>query len=247
MPRAQQVLPKYLQIANSIRDQILEGGLRPGDEVSSERELAAAWSVARPTAAKALSELRRLGLVDSRRGAGTFVTGGGVAHRAHERFGSFRERGVVYSPSEYARIVSAEIVPGPTAVTEALGLPDGTELIRRRRVTMEDDRANETSVSWLEAALADVAPRLLERERIREGTTAYVEQMTGRVATTGEDRECARRATPEEAELLGVGRNSPVLVTEHRVLDAGGVPLECAESACPPGRWTPLRQFRLRP
>jgi DNA-binding GntR family transcriptional regulator len=236
MPRAQQVLPKYLQIANSIRDEIFDGKLRPGDEVRSERELAAEWSVARPTAARALAELRRLGLVDSVRGSGTFVTGAGVAHRAHERFGSF-----------HARIISAEMVPGSSAVTQALGLPDGAELIRRRRVTMEGDRANETSVSWFDGALADVAPRLVESERIREGTTAYVEQVTGRVAKTGEDRECARRATAEEAELLGIGRNSPVLVTEHRVVDAAGVPLEWAESACPPGRWTPFRQYRFRP
>jgi DNA-binding GntR family transcriptional regulator len=247
MPRAQQVLPKYLQIANSIRDEIFDGRLRPGDEVSSEREIAAAWGVARPTAARALAELRRLGLVDSVRGSGTFVTGAGVAHRAHERFGSFRDRGVAYSPSEYARIVSAEMVFGPPTATQALGLADGAELIRRRRVTMEGDRANETSVSWFDAALAEAAPRLLERERIREGTTAYVEQMTGRVAMTGEDRECARRATAEEAELLNIGRHSPVLVTEHRVVDAAGVPLEWAESVCPPGRWTPHRQYRFRP
>ena len=247
MPRAQQVLPKYLQIANSIRDEIFDAKLRPGDEVSSERDLAVEWGVARPTAARALAELRRLGLVDSVRGSGTFVTGAGVAHRAHERFGSFRDRGVVYAPSEYARIISAEIVSGPPTVTQALGLPDSAEFIRRQRVTMEGDRANETSVSWFDGALADVAPRLVECERIREGTTAYVEQMTGRVAKTGEDRECARRATAEEAELLGIGRNSPVLVTEHRVVDTAGVPLEWAESACPPGRWTPVRQYRFRP
>jgi len=247
MPRAQQVLPKYLQIANSIRDEILDGKLRPGDEVESERELAVAWRVARPTAARALAELRRLGLVESVRGSGTFVTGAGVAHRAHERFGSFRERGVLYSASEYARIVSAEIVPGPARVTQALGLADGAAVIRRRRVTMEGDRANETSLSWFDGALADIAPRLLQHERIREGTTAYVEHVTGRVAVSGEDRECARLATAEEAELLGIGRNSPVLITEHCVKDAAGEPLEWAESVCPPGRWTPYRQFRFRP
>jgi GntR family transcriptional regulator len=247
MPRARQVLPKYLQIANSIRDEILGGKLRPGDEVRSERELAAAWDVARPTAARALAELRRLGLVDSFRGSGTFVTGGGVAHRAHERFGSSRERGFVYTATEHARIVSAEIVAGPPMVTQALSLYEGADLIRRRRVTVEDDQPNETSVSWFDAALADVAPRLLERERIREGTTAYVEQTTGRVVAAGEDRESARRATTEEAELLGVRRNSPVLVTEHRVLDEAGIPLEWAESTCPAGRWTPVRRYRFRP
>jgi GntR family transcriptional regulator len=48
VPEIQEVRPKYLQIAGYIRDQIVRGDLRPGDEVQSERELAAAWRVARP-------------------------------------------------------------------------------------------------------------------------------------------------------------------------------------------------------
>jgi GntR family transcriptional regulator len=247
MPQAQQVLPKYLQIANSIRDEILDGKLAPGDEVASERELAVDWRVARPTAARALAELRRLGLVESLRGAGTFVAGPAVAHRAEERFRSFQTRGVVYPASQHAEILAADVVRAPTQVSAALNLDEEASVIRRQRRTMEGDRPNEVSVSWFDAALAEVAPRLLVRERIREGTTAYVEQATGRVATTAEERECARRATPEEAGLLGVARGSAVLVTEHRALDSARVPLEWAESTCPAGRWTPMRRYRLRP
>ncbi|WP_048833697.1 GntR family transcriptional regulator [Nocardia cyriacigeorgica] len=66
-------LPKYLRIAEDIRGRIERGELGVGDEVESERELAVRWSVARPTAAKALNTLRQSGIVESRRGAGTFV------------------------------------------------------------------------------------------------------------------------------------------------------------------------------
>ncbi|MGH3990557.1 MAG: winged helix-turn-helix domain-containing protein, partial [Pseudonocardiaceae bacterium] len=68
MPELQQVLPKYLQIAGHIRDQIIRGDLQPGAEVPSERELAATWKVARPTATKALENLRVQGFVESRQG-----------------------------------------------------------------------------------------------------------------------------------------------------------------------------------
>jgi DNA-binding GntR family transcriptional regulator len=247
IPQTEQVLPKYLQIANSIRDEILAGNLGPGDEVASERDLALDWRVARPTAARALAELRRLGLVESVRGAGTFVAAPPMAHRAQERYQNFRSRGVVYAPTEHAEIVAAEVVAAPDRVSAALGLDEGAMVIRRQRRTLEGDRVNEVSVSWFDGSLVDIAPRLLERERIREGTTAYVEQITGRVATSAEERECARRPTVEEAALLGVARGSAVLATEHRVLDAAGFPMEWAESACPAGRWTPLRRYRLRP
>lgn len=71
MPEIEEVLPKYLQIAGYLRDQIVRGDLAPGADVPSVRELAAEWNVARPTASKALDALRQQGLVESRRGSGT--------------------------------------------------------------------------------------------------------------------------------------------------------------------------------
>lgn len=248
MPRVAQVLPKYLQIANAIRDRILQGELAPGDELPSERELAVDWRVARPTAAKALAELRRLGLAESRWGAGTFVRVPQVAHRADERYQRTLATGRVYDQGEHAEILSSEVVDAPDAVRLALDLGPDEPAIRRHRVTIgTDGQPNESSVSWFDAQLANAAPRLLERERIREGTTAYVEQATGRTAYTARDRMSARRATVAEAQALGIPRGSPVLVTEHLVLDREGRPVEWVESCCPPGYWTPPREYHLRP
>jgi DNA-binding transcriptional regulator YhcF (GntR family) len=38
VPEIQQVLPKYLQIAGHIRDQIVRGDLKAGDEVARTRD-----------------------------------------------------------------------------------------------------------------------------------------------------------------------------------------------------------------
>ena len=67
MPQIEEAQPKYLQIAHYIRDQILRGDLRPGDEVPSERQLAADWKVSRPTAARSLEALSHQGLVEKQR------------------------------------------------------------------------------------------------------------------------------------------------------------------------------------
>ena len=92
VPEIQQVLPKYLQIAGHIRDQIVRGDLLPGAEVPSERELAASWRVARPTAARALETLRVQGLVSSVQGSGTYVRDPSAAPRARERYERAGER-----------------------------------------------------------------------------------------------------------------------------------------------------------
>lgn len=66
--------------------------MAPGDQVESERELAAKCGVSPMTARRALGELERLGMVTRRVGAGTFVAPLGSRERRlqdpHEEFGA---------------------------------------------------------------------------------------------------------------------------------------------------------------
>lgn len=64
---------KYRQIADDIRADIVSGRLPAGARVPGENALMERYSVARMTARQALAVLREEGVVDVRRGAGTFV------------------------------------------------------------------------------------------------------------------------------------------------------------------------------
>src|SRR4029077_19822327 len=66
-------MPAYQRIQGSIRERIDAGELRPGDAVTSERELARLHRVSLMTARHALAGLEHEGVVERRRGAGTFV------------------------------------------------------------------------------------------------------------------------------------------------------------------------------
>src|SRR5579871_6800551 len=67
-------MPAYQRIQGSIRKRIDGGHLRPGDPVPSERELAKLHDVSLMTARHALAHLEREGVVERRRGIGTFVS-----------------------------------------------------------------------------------------------------------------------------------------------------------------------------
>ncbi len=66
-------VPLYAQIAEEVRRLVSLGGLRPGDRFLTVRELAAHARVNRNTAARAIQELERAGLVRTRVGLGTFI------------------------------------------------------------------------------------------------------------------------------------------------------------------------------
>src|SRR5438445_12948142 len=65
--------PAYKRIQSAIRTRIDSGQLHPGDPVPSERDLAKIHDVSLMTARHALASLEREGLVERRRGVGTFV------------------------------------------------------------------------------------------------------------------------------------------------------------------------------
>ncbi|WP_455360772.1 GntR family transcriptional regulator [Streptomyces sp. SYSU K21746] len=237
MPKIEETQPKYLQIAHHIRDQILRGDLRPGDEVPSERQLAADWNVSRPTAARSLEALSHQGLVEKRQGSGTYVRGLEVNRRARELYGRAKQTGKIYTPGEYAVITSAGWLDAPEHVAEALNLAPGRRAVHRRRVTNNESGPITLSTSWFGADVGERAPKLLEPDRIREGTLMYVENMTGRQGSYAEDRMCARTATGDEAADLKLPVGSAVLIVHHVVYDLQDHPLEFAEATYPPERW----------
>lgn len=239
MPEFQQAPPKYIQIADYYRERILKGELGPGDEVPSERQVAADWDVSRPTATKALDVLRREGYAAGRQGSGTYVTMPSRLHRqASDRYRRSAETGRIYPGNERARILAAELAEAPADVVDALGLQAGDQVIRRLRLTLRDDDPVELSTSWADGQLAAAAPRLLETERILEGSVAYLEGVTGRRARRARDRISARLATADECEALGLDDPSAVLVTSHVVCDVDDEPLEFVTSVAVPDAWT---------
>lgn len=239
-------LPKYDQIASDLRGRIVRGDLPPGAALPSERELVERWGVARATVVKALDVLRQEGLIDTRQGTGSTVRPRTpLARTAGERYATSVATGQIYTAGEYAEILSAELVPAPDDVAAGLGVETGATVARRHRVTFEGETPTATSYSWFTAEVAEAAPRLLLRERIREGTTRYVEMQTGRRPHTGRDWWVSRLATDEELALLRL--EGPVAVSEvrHVAYDVAGQALAYEVGINPSGRWSRTDEYSM--
>ncbi|PNE37427.1 GntR family transcriptional regulator [Streptomyces noursei] len=239
-------LPKYDQIASELRGRIVRGELKPGDALPSERELTDRWKVARATVVRALEVLRHEGLIETRQGTGSAVRERTpLARTAGERYQTSVQTGYIYTAGEHADIVSAEMVAAPEDVATALGVEPGDQVARRHRVTLEGEQPTATSYSWFTSEVAQAAPRLLRRERVREGTTRYLEMQTGRRPHTGRDWWTARLATDDERELLGLDAPAAVAEVRHVAYDEDGRPLAYEVGINPSGRWARTEEYAM--
>ena len=74
--------PIYAQLERGIRAAIASGRLRPGDQLPTVRQLAVQLRVNANTIARVYAELERTGVLETRRGVGSFVRVGGATARS---------------------------------------------------------------------------------------------------------------------------------------------------------------------
>src|SRR6478735_9997792 len=124
-------LPAYQRIQTAIRGRITSGELKPGDSVASERELARLHSVSLMTARHALAGLEQEGVVERRRGAGTFV----APPRIHfNKLMSYTEQMASRGLAAGSRVVAAKIIEPEDEIAARLMIPAASKMVKIERV-----------------------------------------------------------------------------------------------------------------
>jgi GntR family transcriptional regulator len=208
--------PVYKRIQNAIRKRIESSELKPGDPVASERELARTHKVSLMTARHALAGLEREGVVERRRGAGTFVT----APKIHfNKLMSYTEHMSSRGLSPRSRVLVAKIIDSEPEVAARLGLPPTERLVKIERLRLTADEPFALETCYLPAAeYSGLASAPLGRtslfgtlERDYDVELAYADEEVNATA-----------AEPNVAELLGVPRAASVLRIRQVIYSTNG-------------------------
>ena len=110
----------YRRIQEGIRQEIEAGQLRHGDAVSSERELARIHHVSLMTARHALESLEREGIVERRRGIGTFVA---TPRIQFNKLTSYTEEMASRGLSARSKIICSGLLSDEPQIAARLSLP----------------------------------------------------------------------------------------------------------------------------
>ncbi len=219
-------------IAEELRADIASGGLAIGDRLPTEQDLAERFGVNRHTARQAIASLAEEGIVESRRGSGTFVIGNPVVvHRIGVRTRLSSSLGGS-SRSSSGRVLESATEPAPAEVVEQLRMT-GELGVRVETLRIVDGKPLSVGTHWFDAGrLPDIAAALRRTGSVTAALRANGIEDYVRAATA----ITARHATAAEAAELELEPGGIVVVA--RALDAlpDGTPLQYAISRFAAGR-----------
>jgi GntR family transcriptional regulator len=208
--------PAYQRIQNEIRNRIASASLKTGDAVASERELAKIHKVSLMTARHALVGLEREGIVERRRGAGTFVA---VPKIHFNKLMSYTEQMSSRGLVPRSRVLVAKVIEGEPEVAARLGLPAASRVlkIQRLRLTGEEPFALETC--YLPAS---DFPGLASAPLGRSSLFAILDHDYATKLAYADEEVDATAADASIAKMLDVPRGASVLRIRQTIYSAQG-------------------------
>ncbi|MFG3254814.1 GntR family transcriptional regulator [Streptomyces sp. NPDC048172] len=209
------------QVADVVRRHLTEGAFEDGwlpDEAALARSLGASRNAVR----EALALLRDEGLITRRRGLGTRVVTPKYGH------GLDRLAGLAETLTGYGTVTNevrtARVVPrAPRAITERLGLPDGSEAVHLERLRRLGGAPLSVDTTWL---APDIGRPLLESDLAHRDVFDLIEETSGLRLGRAEITVHAVTADPDTARLLGIADGAALFAIDRLTRLPDGRPVD---------------------
>jgi GntR family transcriptional regulator len=215
-------IPLYETVESALAAGIADGSLPPETQLPPEEGLTERFKVSRTTVRKAIQNLIERGLVEVRRGKGTFVTQPKITQELTELTG-FVEDMQALGRSPTARLLDKRVIAADEAVARQLALASGTLVFRLRRVRLADGVAMSFDETYLPR---DIGEKIADNDLEAEPVFALLEQKYNTPLVEAEYKLEAAAADAVAAEALQVPTGSPIFLIERTSYTTGNRPVD---------------------
>ena len=215
-------VPLYESVESALAAGIADGTMPPETQLPPEEGLIERFKVSRTTVRKAIQNLVERGLVEVRRGKGTFVTQPKITQELTKLTG-FVEDMQALGRSPTARLLDKRIVAADEAVARQLALAPGTLVFRLRRVRLADGVAMSFDETYLPR---DIGEKIADNDLEAEPVFALLEEKYDTPLVEAEYKLEAAAADAVAAEALEVPTGSPIFLIERTSYTTGNRPVD---------------------
>lgn len=214
--------PLYTKVEIALAADIATAVLPCGSQLPSENSLVERFEVSRTTVRKAIENLVARGLVEIRRGKGTFVTEPKLTQELNELSG-FVEDMVTLGRHPTARLLDKRPMPATKEVAQHLGVTLGAQVYRIERVRLADGVAMSFDETYLPLDIGEkVASNDLEAEPIFD----LLENKYELPLVEAQYQLEAATANEHVAQALGIEVGSPIFLIERTSYTEGHRPVD---------------------
>jgi GntR family transcriptional regulator len=212
----------YAKIEETIATEIAQGDYRPGDQLPTEDALLQRFQVSRITVRRAVQNLASRGLLEIRRGLGTFVLSPRIEAELTKLTGFVEDMKSVGRKAT-ARVVSQGVVAASARVAERLQLAKGTKVMQIKRVRLADG----TPISFDETYLPlSLGKQIVHNDLRLHPIFTLLEEEYGVPLVEADYELEAVIATKAVAEALHVRVGSPIFQIERTSMTTGNQPVD---------------------
>ncbi len=211
-------VPVYAQIANELRQNINQGVYQVGDKLPTENQLSERFSVNRHTVRRAIALLKSEGLLRVDQGRGTFVAGMPIRYPIGKRVrynATMTGQGLETS----FQLLRAVEIPANSSVASNLKLSSGDQVVVIERLTFVDDQPISISTGHFPLSYF---PNILSFQHKMWSISQLLREVYGCDHIRNSTRVSARVVRPQDARLLRLPLNHPILLTESINVDQDG-------------------------
>jgi len=212
----------YARVEKVLAGEITDGELTIGNQLPTEDSLILRFGVSRITVRRAIQNLVSRGLVEIRRGKGTFVAAPRIMHDLKELRDRIEDMHALgHRPT--ARVLGKEIVTANATVARQLALTRGERVVRIRRVRLADG----VPLSFDETYLPlEIGKKIITNNLKVEPIFSLLERKYNVPLIEAEYKLEAVAAASEVASALRVKPRSPIFRIERTSYSTGSRPVD---------------------
>jgi GntR family transcriptional regulator len=216
-------IPYYIQLMDILKEQIRTAKWLPGDQIPGEQELCSIYNVSRTVVRQALLELELDGVINRRKGKGTFIAEPKISEGLVQNLTGFYQDMIERGLKPVTNVLHQIVVPATEKVALFLAIQPGTEVIDIQRLRYINDEPIQLVTTYIPYA---VFPPLATVDLTDRSLYAFLEKEGGIFLTRGRRYIEAVLANETEADLLDIERGAPLLMLDSVSYCESGQPIE---------------------